>query len=219
MNLPFTREQFLDVFAAYHRSFGLVALLLWITSAAVLVAWWRGRIGSRPLAALLAFHWLWAGLAYHAWLFTRINPAARLFAALFVLEALLLARAGLARHDLRFEPHGPRPPLAAFFAGAALLYPLLAALATGDPWRSPTFGVPCPTVLLTAGVLFAAAPPVPRSVLLIPILWALLAGSAAWQLGMLPDLLLFGAAAVLITAALRPRGTTTRTLHGRLAPR
>ena len=38
---------------------------------------------------LLAGHWLWAGLVYHAWFFTAINPAAWLFAALFVAQGVL----------------------------------------------------------------------------------------------------------------------------------
>ena len=35
---------------------------------------------------LLATLWIWNAVAYHALLFTRINPAAWLFAALFTME-------------------------------------------------------------------------------------------------------------------------------------
>jgi hypothetical protein len=58
------------------------------------------------------------------------------------------------------------------------------ALATGHAWpRTPTFGVPCPTTLVTAGFLLAAVPPVPRWLAVIPVLWSIIGGSAALLLG------------------------------------
>ena len=49
-------------------------------SAAVLVA--GHRIAG---SAVSSAHWIWSALAYHAAFFTRINPAAWVFAALFLL--------------------------------------------------------------------------------------------------------------------------------------
>src|SRR5688572_3985311 len=39
------------------------------------------------LSALLAWHWAWSAVAYHMAFFTRINPAAWPFAALFLVFA------------------------------------------------------------------------------------------------------------------------------------
>jgi hypothetical protein len=63
--------------------------------------------------------------------------------------------------------------------------------------------VPCPVTLFTTGVLLAAVD-VPRALLVVPILWSLIGGSAALLLGMTADLLLFAAAAALGWLAVRP---------------
>ena len=55
----------------------------------------------------------------------------------------------------------------------------------------PTFGVPCPTTILTIGFLFAADAETPRAIAAIPLAWALIAGSAALTLGVVPDVMLW----------------------------
>jgi len=205
MNLPFTRDQFLDVFAIYHRTCGDGALLLWVISVFAVAAWLRGHASGRALTLLLVVLWLWAAVVYHAVLFSTINPAARWFALFFAWEAVLIARAGLVHEDLRFEP-GTRGSLGPGLAVAALLYPVISFVSGGDPLRSPTFGVPCPTVLLTAGFLLGARPDPPRHLFVIPILWSLIGGTAATSMGIVPDALLFLAAAAMIVRALDPHG-------------
>ena len=62
----------------------------------------------------------------------------------------------------------------------------------------PTFGVPCPTVLLTAGFLLAATPSAARVALVVPVVWSFLGGSAAFLLGIWADLALPLAGAALL---------------------
>jgi hypothetical protein len=38
---------------------------------------------------ILAFLWLWMGIVYHFIYFSQINPAAKFFGALFILQGLL----------------------------------------------------------------------------------------------------------------------------------
>jgi hypothetical protein len=68
------------------------------------------------------------------------------------------------------------------------IYPLLGWLA-GHGWpRGPVFGVaPCPTVIFTMGLLLLAEGRLPRHLLIIPVLWALLGGTAAWLLNVPED--------------------------------
>ena len=211
MTLPFTRDQFLDVFAAYHRGWGDGAMLLWVLGLFAVATWVRGQASARALTAYLGVLWLWSAVVYHALLFSAINPAARLFAVLFAVQAALFVRAGLVRSELRFERggHGVFGPALAI---AALAYPLVSMLTSGDPVRSPTFGVPCPTALFTAGLLLGARPEPPRHLFVIPILWSLIGGSAALSLGIVPDALLFVAAAAMIVRATAPHA------HGPLGP-
>jgi hypothetical protein len=74
-------------------------VLLWIAAAGALTAVVRVPGSSSYASAVLVALWLWGGLVYHATYFTRINPAAWGFAALFIGQAALLAGAGL--------PHTP----------------------------------------------------------------------------------------------------------------
>jgi hypothetical protein len=51
------------------------------------------------VGAGLALMWIWTGLAHHATFFAAINQAAMGFAALFVVQGLLLADAALVCTD------------------------------------------------------------------------------------------------------------------------
>jgi len=190
--LPFTRDAFLDVFATYNTLLWPAALGLWLATVAVVAAYaTRGRQISRVIAALLAIQWAWAAVAYHAILFAPINPAAWGFAALFLVQAILLAWTGAVRTALEFSPgRSVRGALSWTFIIYALVYPAL-AWADGDGYpRTPTFGVPCPTTILTVGFLLAGRPLMPASLIAIPIMWTVVGGSAAVLLGVRADLAL-----------------------------
>jgi hypothetical protein len=194
MALPFTVEQFFGLFATYNQLFWIAAVVLWLASAALLAAAWRQpERWSRALSALLAVHWLWSGVAYHGLLFTRINPAAWIFAALFVMESGLLAWRG--RTVSVFARPGMRNAVGLGLACYALAYPVLSLLMHDYP-AAPTFGVPCPTTILTIGVLMTASNAV--SWLAVgPVLWGLVGGSAAVLLAVPSDYVLLGAGILL----------------------
>jgi Family of unknown function (DUF6064) len=201
MLLPFTPDQFLEVFAAYNRAVWpaqIVAYLLGLTMVVALLR--RSGLSHPVVGAGLGLIWVWTGLAYHATFFAPINPAAMAFAALFVMQGLLFAYAALVRSDLRFaRGHGSRSWLGwALIAYSALVYPLIGLAGHGYP-AIPMFGItPCPVTLFTFGVLLVAHGPVPRRLLIIPFLWALVGGSAAFVLAVPQDwpLLLSGALVV-----------------------
>jgi len=205
MRLPFTHDQFLDVFAAYNSALWPVAALLWLVTLAALALLARGRLAPRLVGALLAAHWAWAGMAYHLAYFAAVNPAARLFGGLFILQAALFLWFGVRRPGLQVT-WGSRPHqvLSLVFCVYALAYPLL-ALATGLHWpRMPSFGVPCPTTLLTVGLLLGLGPRRLRGLSVIPWLWCLVGGSAAGLLGIRPDLMLLLGALVLAWYVVAP---------------
>jgi hypothetical protein len=208
MQLPFTHDQFLNVFGQYNAALWPAAAGLWILSATGLALLATGRASGRMLSAVLALQWLWAGAVYHLRFFVPINPIARVFGALFLLEGALFVWYGVVRGRLAFAWRPGRAPwqvLSAVLCLYALAYPAF-ALGSGLQWpRLPTFGVPCPTTLLTIGLLLAAEPDEVRGLGVIPFLWTLVGGSAALLLGITPDLMLFLASAGLILASLGSR--------------
>jgi hypothetical protein len=74
MQLPFTREQFFDLFVAYNEALWPAAVALWIASAVMLALRLSARRPhDRWISALLVAHWAWSALAYHVAFFTRIT--------------------------------------------------------------------------------------------------------------------------------------------------
>jgi hypothetical protein len=205
VGLPFTPDQFFDIFAEYNRTFWPVVVAMWLSSVGVLVAAWRNPGGqSRLLTYLLGALWAWNAVAYHAFLFTRINPAAWLFGALFALQALLLFWVGARQRLEYFSSTGRMRGIGLALVLYSLAYPFLSALGHNYP-TTPTFGVPCPTAILTIGALLTVRGRVPVTLAIIPGLWGLIGGSAAVLLAVPTDYVLLGAGVLLIVVLSVPR--------------
>lgn len=189
MELPFAREQFFDVFAAYNRGIFPLQLIAALLGLLILILAFARRKMHRQLAlGLLAVLWLLTGVGYHLLYFTAINKAAYLFGALFILQAGLLCAAAWRIEEAKLGRN-----LAATILGLASAtygvagYPVLVLLDHGYP-RAPLFGVtPCPTTIFTFGVLLLLRPKVPRYLLIVPVLWGAVGGSAAVLLGVPQD--------------------------------
>ena len=75
--LPFTVEQFFEVFESYNRTIWPMQLVVYGAAAFVLWAIVTTRSWSwRAAALVLAGFWLWNGFVYHLAFFAPINPAA-----------------------------------------------------------------------------------------------------------------------------------------------
>lgn len=212
LSLPFTTAEFFALFRAYNLSVWpapvILSVLGLLAPALVLSAARRKDV---LISLILASLWAWTALAYHALFFSRINPAAWLFAGLSLAAAAILIWQGVWRRELRFGWPGwaQGVPAGLLVAFALVGYPLWSTLA-GHPYPGmPTFGTPCPTTLFTLGMLGLVPRPYPRGPLLIPLFWSLVGVQAAWLMGIWPDLSLLVAAlfgGYLLLYAGRPGG-------------
>ena len=189
--LPFTPEQFLDVFAAYNRAVWPAQALAGLLGLAMEALLRRpSRAADRFIGVGLAVLWAWTGVVYHGLYFSRVNPAALLFGALFVLQAAALCHAALLRGSLHFgASRTATGGLGWALVGYALVaYPLL-GLWSGQRWPAlPMFGItPCPLTIFTFGLLALTRGRVPWWLLAIPLGWSLIGGSAAWLLSVPED--------------------------------
>lgn len=191
--LPFTREQFLAVFVGHNHALWPAQIAAALLGLVIVFTLWQrqlDRADQALVAASLAAMWLATGIGYHALHFAPQNPAAWGFALLFIVQAVLLFGDGVLRTGLVFEPR--TAPLRwlgwGFVIYAALVYPAI-GLAMGLHWTElPAFGLtPCPVALFTTGCLLLASHAVPRRLLVMPLLWSLIGGSAALLLGMPQD--------------------------------
>jgi hypothetical protein len=216
--LPFTREQFFDLFVAYNEALWPAVVALWIASTVIVV--WRlsaPHQRDRWISGLLVVHWAWSALAYHVAFFTRINPAAWLFAALFLVQAVLVFRVGVAQRRLSFAPWGHVwAPLAWGLIAYSLAYPVINAIDHRSLLRIPTFGLPCPTTIFTCGVLMLATPRC-WSLAVVPVLWSAIGGSAAFLLGVPADIAL-PIAGIALAIFLVRRTTPEQLPAGRVLP-
>ena len=213
MRIPFTTDQFLDVFRQYNQAVWPAQWALHVLALiAVLLLFRDSRWAGRWISGVLAVLWLWMGAVYHLIFFRPINPAAIIFGALFVAQAALFAWAGVWQGRLTFRA---RPEPTCVLAGlllvyALVLYPMLGrALGHVYP-AAPTFGLPCPTTLFTIGVLMLATPAVPRVLLLVPLLWVVVGTSGAVQLGMREDFGLLAAGLVAMSVLVTRVGPRRR---------
>jgi small-conductance mechanosensitive channel len=158
--------------------------------------------------------WAWVGIVYQGVYFSAINPAARAFAAAFLVQAVVFAIHAIRERGLEFGPRSRlRGVAGAILIGYAMIaYPLIGLFVAGDRYPSlPLFGMtPCPLLIFTFGMLVWAS--CARWWLwLIPFAWSLIGGSAVLLLSVPQDWALpISAVAVLLITLLdrplRPRG-------------
>ena len=189
--LPFTREQFLAVFVAYNEAVWPAQVLAYLLGLLMVVfILWPSEQRSRIIATGLAAMWLWTGVAYHGMHFSAISNGAWSFAALFVVQGLMFVEAGVLRTRLSFGLSGGWTCVLgwALVAYSSIGYPLLGqVLGHGYP-AMPMFGItPCPVTLFTFGLFLLTTEPVPLRLLVIPVIWSFIGGSAAFKLGIAQD--------------------------------
>jgi len=215
MQLPFTEEQFFDLFVAYNGALWPALVALWIVSVVASVRLFSlRRPPDRWISALLAAHWMWSALAYHVAFFVRINPAAWVFAALFLLQGALFFWWGVVQGRLSFAPwRNAWSPVAWVLIAYSLLYPGINAVQHFSVSRIPAFGVPCPTTIFTAGVLMLA---MRRSwrLSIIPVMWSVIGGSAANLFGVRADYALPIAGMALAIFSLQTRSDASSSRSG-----
>lgn len=187
MQLPFTTEQFLEIILRYNEAVWPMQAVLYLVAAAMIWQAARRSGGSRWVTLTLGFMWAWMGVVYNWLFFTEINPAAWGFGAFFVLQALLFVLADVKGLAFRLELDAFGLTGAVFLLYGLVLYPVLGALAGHAYPSGPTLGLPCPTTIVTFGVLLWASHKVPVWLLIVPAVWSLIGSSAAFQFGIRED--------------------------------
>ena len=190
MKLPFSTQDFLDIFRQYNHSVWPVqVLLILVALLSIYMAIRNHPSSSITISSILAFFWFWMGVVYHLIYFSVINPVAYLFGLIFIIQGLLFLYEGLIKKTLffHFEYDGYGILGGAIILYALLIYPVIGFYGGHIYPNSPTFGLPCPTTIFTFGILLWADKKVPLYILLIPFIWSIIGFTAAIKLGMAED--------------------------------
>ena len=199
MNIPFTSNEFFDVFRSYNEAIWPAQIVLnLIAFGAVLLAF-RPQRNDRLISSGLALLWLWTGAVYHLFFFTSINPAAYVFGGACIVQSALFLWRGVVKNRLTYTPvSNPAGWLGGLFVFYGLIgYPVLGYFLGHSYPQSPTFGAPCPTTIFTFGMLLWTGRSLPLYVLIIPAVWSLVGVTAAFKFGVMED---FGLLVAGITA-------------------
>ena len=190
MQLPFTVEQFFDVFAQYNQSVWPAQIFLnMLAVAAVILALFRVKSNGKLISGILGVFWLWIGIVYHLAFFTDINQGAYLFGVLFIVQGLFFIFAGVIKEKLLFQLKWDIYNLFGilFIVYALILYPIIGHQMGHVYPKQPTFGLPCPTTIFTFGILLWTSKRIPKYILVIPVLWSIIGFGAALNLAITED--------------------------------
>jgi hypothetical protein len=204
--LPFTQEQFLDIFSQYHAmTWPFVYVVHLVAILLIVHLIWSNKplMDANLVLSFLGVLWVWMGIVYHWIHFATINPAAKFFSVGFVIQGicLLVESARSNRIDLGATPRRTQIATGVLIVYALVIYPLL-GLWMGHVYpAAPIFGLPCPTTIFTFGMLLLLhnddGRPL-RRLYILPALWSIVATYAAISMSIVQDWALPVAAIVTI---------------------
>lgn len=213
MKLPFTTQQFLDVFRKYNEAVYPIQLLFVLLAALLIFFMFRkSKITNKATPFILAAFWLWMGAVYHIGFFAAINKAAYGFGALFLSQGILLLYFGLTKayyFAFRRDIYGFAGSLLILYA--LVIYPVIGQFSGHGYPYAPTFGLPCPTTIFTFGIFLLSRDRLPFWIFIVPIAWSVIGFSAAFVLGIKEDTgLIVSGLAFLILNLLKPKKTNVQ---------
>lgn len=190
MNIPFTIEEFLNVFKTYNQSvFPIQIVFYLIAFFCVYLLFKPTKNSGKIVNSALSFFWLWIGIVYHLIFFTSINKAAYFFGILFIIQGALFFYYGVAKAKISYKYHNNYFNYIGiiFISYALIVYPILGYFLGHQYPSSPTFGLPCPTAIFTFGVLLFINNKIPIIIIIIPLLWSIIGFGAALNLSIYED--------------------------------
>ena len=191
--MPFTHDEFFEIFQKYNNSIYPIQLLL-VLACLICAVWLLSNNRKRTQAVFLfiAFVWLWTGIVYHILFFSQINKTAYVFGVLFIIQALFFLQLAFNKSQIVKEKLTKYNYMAgtSLILYGLLIYPAICYFSYNNLAYIITFGLPCPTTIATFGMLFLAPIKVPKYMIVIPALWSIMGFSAAFSFGIYQDLIM-----------------------------
>jgi hypothetical protein len=190
MKIPFTAEQFLEVFKNYNQAVFPMQIVFYLIGFAAMYLVIRPNAHSNKIiSTALGFLWLWMGTVYHIIFFAEINKAAYLFGGVFIIQGILFLIFGVFQNKFSFSFQKDSYGIAGIIlmGFALIIYPVLGYFFGHAYPSSPTFGLPCPTTIFTFGLLLMNLKKCPITILIIPFTWSVIGFMAVFQFGILED--------------------------------
>ena len=191
MHLPFTSEQFLNVFKTYNEAIFPIQLIFSMVALFIVFMLFRKTIvKDKFISYILSFFWLWMGIVYQIIYFSEINKAAYVFGVLFIVQGIIFFTYARVPYKMSYQFDKSIYNYAGllFILYALLIYPVVGYFLGHHYPHSPTFGAPCPTTIFTFGVLLFVRNKIPVWAMIIPLLWSIIGFGAAISLSIYEDI-------------------------------
>ncbi len=201
--LPFTKEVYDSVFAQYSAAIWPLQIIGWLACVSMVacIAMGPGRTSDRLISSTLAILWLWIGAVYHLQHLASILWISDFLGLAFVLQGIMLLWTGAVRNQLVFRYLSNFAGIfgAVLLTVAVFAYPII-AWSDGRPLAGVQFSgtAPTPTTIFTCAILLLTAVRPPRHLLAVPLAWAIIAGAAAWELGITEEAIAMSVVVVAI---------------------
>jgi hypothetical protein len=190
MRIPFTTESFFELFGEYNQGVFPVQIIFYLLSFFIIYLLIRKKDDpSKVISLILGFFWLWMGFVYHILFFSKINPAAYLFGALFILQGSAFLYAGVFRDNLEFRYSNNVYSITAWvlIIYALFIYPVIGHFSGHFYPYAPEMSAPCPTTIFTFAILLFTSKRISKYLLVIPFAWSVIGFSAAAYLNVVQD--------------------------------
>jgi len=104
MEIPFSIDEFLNVFKNYNLSVWPIQILFYLLAfvATLSIIKYKNQ-SSQIVFSILAFFWAWMGLVYHILYFSLINKAAYLFGTAFIIQSFLFLYYGAIKQKIQLK--------------------------------------------------------------------------------------------------------------------
>jgi len=146
---------------------------------------------SRWVGYFLGFVWVWVGSIYHSYYFSAINPLGEIFGQLFILQGcIFILETYIGKLDFTYNQSFKHKIGLSFIIFGLIIYPIISWMIEGSLMRVISFGLPCPTVIFTFGLLMLSGSKFRKYTLIIPVIWAIIGTSAAYYFGVYQDVML-----------------------------
>jgi len=199
MKIPFTTEQFFNIFGNYNLTvFPVQIIILILGFAGLFFLHSRETYRNKIIGSYLGLLWIWMGVVYHISFFSKINEAASVFGGIFILQGILILLNTIIHDKLTFTFESKAKDYLGYFfiLFGLIIYPIIGYYAEGPISRTISLGLPCPSTIFTLGFFMLTNDKFPKYLLIIPTLWAFAGLSAAIQFGVYQDFMLIFAALI-----------------------
>jgi hypothetical protein len=192
MKLPFTTNQFMEVFEKYNTAvFPMQFLFLLAGCIMLFFVLKKGKKPNKIIGYMLGGIWVWMGIVYHIIFFSSINKAAFLFGAAFIVQGILFGVLTL-RNKLIFDFKNSTSNWISLFVilFGLIFYPFIGYMLGNSLVHTISLGLPCPTTIFTFGLLGLQTRKIKKRFMIIPLVWSFIGFFAAILMGVYQDVIM-----------------------------